>query len=232
MFNSIRHYGLDITRALFTGGEGLNPYLRAFDVDLFLSSSCDDVQAAVDDGIAAAVLYKPPVHPIAAATQLRIAFDADAVLFAEESEALYRERGLATFLKHEAEKADEPLAEGPLAKLLKKLSVLQEGFDPDDSPLRLAIVTARNSPAHERVIKTLRAWNVRIDSAFFLGGVSKDKVLAAFGAHIFFDDQEIHLAHSALATPSALVPYRTGSVLRIEAPTAHGSAAKAAGQAL
>jgi 5'-nucleotidase len=220
MFHSIRHYGLDITRAQFTGGEALNPYLRAFDVDLFLSCSSQDVLAAIDDGIAAAVLYKPPTKVVAEAKQLRIAFDADAVLFSEHSEAIFREHGLSAFLEHEAAKANEPLGEGPLAKLLKKLSVLQEGFEANEAPLRLAIVTARNSPAHERVIKTLRAWNVRIDAAFFLGGVSKDRVLEAFGAHIFFDDQEAHLASTSFTTPSALVPYRSDSILRVEAPVA------------
>jgi 5'-nucleotidase len=220
MFNSIRHYELDVTRAALTGGEALNPYLRGLNVDLFLSCSSNDVQAAIDEGIAAAVLYKPPVQPIPDAVQLRIAFDADAVLFSEASEALYREHGLESFLEHERKNADSPLAEGPLAKLLKKLSVLQEGLDPEKSPLRLAIVTARNSPAHERVIKTLRAWNVRVDAAFFLGGVSKDRVLEAFGAHIFFDDQEAHLASASITTPSALVPYRSDSILRVEAPVA------------
>lgn len=219
VLNSVQHHGLDITRAMFTGGEALNPYLNALEVDLFLSCSPEDVQAAIDDGIAAAVLYRPPSKPVAEAKQLRIAFDADAVLFSEESEARYREHGLEAFLEHERIKADEPLAEGPLAKLLKKLSILQDGFAPDQTPLRLAIVTARNSPAHERVIKTLRAWNVRLDAAFFLGGVAKEKVLAAFGAHIFFDDQEAHLAPASITTPSALVPYRSGSVLRVDAPT-------------
>ncbi len=224
MFHSIQHHGLDITRAQFTGGESLNPYLQAFDVDLFLSSSAQDVQEAIDAEIAAAVLYKPPVKPVSNTEQLRIAFDADAVLFSEESEALFRDKGMQAFWDHELENADTPLAEGPLAKLLKKLSVLQQGLDGDESPLRLAIVTARNSPAHERVIKTLRAWNVRIDAAFFLGGLSKDKVLEAFGAHIFFDDQEKHLAPASLATPSALVPYRSGSVLRIDAPVSSNQA--------
>jgi 5'-nucleotidase len=217
VFHSIRHFGLDISRAQFTGGEALNPYLQAFDVDLFLSCSPADVQAAVDEGIAAAVLYKPPTKPLVQAEQLRIAFDADAVVFSEESEALYREQGLEVFLEHERQHANEPLGEGPLAKLLKKLSLLQVGFEPEQAPVRLAIVTARNSPAHERVIKTLREWNVRLDAAFFLGGVAKDRVLSAFGAHIFFDDQEVHLAPASFSTPSALVPYRSGSVLRIEA---------------
>ncbi len=75
-------------------------------------------------------------------------------------------------------------------------------------PVRIAIVTARSSPAHARVVHTLRNWNVNVDEAFFLGGVSKHEVLAAFGAHIFFDDQTVHLDSAAPLVPSGHVPWR------------------------
>lgn len=218
MFHSIHHHGLDISRAALTGGAPLNPYLDAFGVDLFLSRSPTDVQAAIDGGVAAAVLYNPAPMEFGDSDQLRIAFDADAVVFSEESEAIYRQQGLPAFLEHERTRAEEPLAEGPLAKLLKKLCSLQQGYSPENAPVRLAIVTARNSPAHERVVKTLRTWGSRVDEAFFLGGISKDRVLEAFGAHLFFDDQEAHLAPASLRTPSALVPYRTESILRTGGP--------------
>ncbi|WP_088893323.1 5'-nucleotidase [Leptolyngbya ohadii] len=213
IFNSIKHYGLDITRAAFSGGEPLASYLDAFNVDLFLSKSKSDVQAAIDKGFAAALLYNPPDFSSDGLNQVRIAFDADAVLFSEESEAIYKTQGLEAFYENERSNADMPLQEGPFAKLLKTLSIMQQGFEPSEAPVRIAIVTARNSPAHERVIKTLRAWGVRVDAAFFLGGVSKDKVLKAFGAQIFFDDQEVHLGLASTVVPSGLVPYRTNSVL-------------------
>jgi 5'-nucleotidase len=82
IFNSIEHYGLDITRAALTGGAPAAPYLRAFKVDLFLSLYEDDVQAAVDVGFAAALLYARPENPTEhEISQIRIAFDGDAVLF-------------------------------------------------------------------------------------------------------------------------------------------------------
>ena len=81
------------------------------------------------------------------------------------------------------------------------------------SPLRLAIVTARNSPSHMRVINTMRAWDVYVDEAFFLGGISKDKILKAFKAHIFFDDQDAHLQPAMKLVPSARVPYNSSSPL-------------------
>ena len=211
VFNSIEHYGLDITRAAFSGGQNLSDYLEAFNVDLFLSKSEEDVQLAIDTGCAAAILYAPPKE-IDMSKQIRIAFDADAVIFSEQSEHIYKTQGLDAFLEHEKSNVNKPLPEGPFAKLLKTLSFLQEQFE--SSPIRLAIVTARNSPAHERVVQTLRTWNVHVDEAFFLGGLSKDQILKAYKAHIFFDDQETHLEDASKVVPSGKVPYKTGSPLK------------------
>jgi 5'-nucleotidase len=206
IFNSIKHYDLDITRAALTSGASIVPYLKAFDVDLFLSADENDVQDAINSGVAAGLIYQSDEsYGIETLNEIRIAFDGDAVLFSDESEMIYKEKGLEAFLEHEKKNALNPLPEGPFAKLLKSLSFLQKQFG-EKQPIRTALVTARNSPAHERVIRTLRAWGVRIDEAFFLGGASKEAVLRAFGAHIFFDDQEIHLSKRV---PSAKVPYKT-----------------------
>lgn len=209
IFNSIKHYELDITRAALTGGASLAPYLQAYKVDLFLSADENDVQSAVDVGVAAGVIYSPPRQRVEKTDQIRVAFDGDAVLFSDESERIYQEQGLEAFLEHEATNALKPLPEGPFAKLLKSLSALQNEFENGTPPIRVALVTARNAPAHERAIRTLRAWNVRVDEAHFLGGVSKSEVLHAFGAHIFFDDQEGHVQSASKLVPAARVPYLT-----------------------
>lgn len=222
---AIAEHGLDISRIAYIGREPIVPYLSAYKSDLFLSCNDSDVQAAIDAGLAAAALYRPPDQAVAELTDLRIAFDADAVVFSEESEHIYRTKGLAAFLAHEAENANKLLAEGPLARLLMRLGSLQKARGSDEMPIRIAIVTARNSPAHERVIRTLRAWGVTVDAAFFLGGIPKAEVLAAFGAHIYFDDQEAHLAPSARDLPCALVPHRSDSVLRARAAPASGAPA-------
>ncbi len=78
----------------------------------------------------------------------------------------------------------------------------------EKSPIRTALVTARNFSTHERVLGTLEGWGVRVDEAFFQGGVQKYEVVKAFGADIFFDDQDTHLEHTSKETPSAKVPYR------------------------
>lgn len=216
IMNSVSKYNLDITRMAFSGGEPLAPYIEAFDIDLFLSKDFNDVQSVIDSKkSAAAYIYEPPTEFRPTDNRVKIAFDADAVLFSDESEHRYKTQGIEAFHKYELEHQEEPLAEGPFAKLLIKLSKIQEEMltQIELSPLRLAIVTARNAPSHMRVIKTLRKWGVYVDEAYFLGGLSKDNVLKAFGAHIFFDDQEIHLTESSKVVPSGKVPYASDSPL-------------------
>jgi len=214
MLNSINKQNLDITRVALSGGEPLAPYIDSYDIDLFLSKDDKDVQAVIDSrASAAAIIYDPPTEFDPKDNRVKIAFDADAVLFSEDSEYRYKTEGMDAFHKYESEHEDEPLKEGPFAKLLIKLSKIQEHLPTtiELTPLRLSIVTARNAPSHMRVIKTLRKWGVYVDEAHFLGGLSKDKVLKAFGAHIFFDDQETHLNATSKFVPSGKVPYNTDS---------------------
>jgi 5'-nucleotidase len=211
IFNSIEHYGLDITRAALSGGASLTPYLKAFNVSLFLSLHEDDVQAAVDSGVAAALLYQKPENVMEELDQIRIAFDGDAVIFSDESERIFQEQGIEAFERHERENAKKPLPAGPFARLLKALSFIQKNITTLGShrtPIRTALVTARSSPAHERVIRTLRAWEVAIDETFFMGGVAKSDVLAAFKPHMYFDDQVGHCDRAALYVPTGRVPIR------------------------
>ncbi|MBI3712992.1 MAG: 5'-nucleotidase [Burkholderiales bacterium] len=209
IFNSIEHYGLDISRAVLAGGAQLSPYLQAFNVSLFLSMHEDDVQAAINGGVAAALLYRLPEHA-ADLEQIRIAFDGDAVIFSDEAERIYQSGGIEAFEQHERENAKKPLPQGPFARLLIALSYIQNNFKAPDGhalPIRTALVTARSSPAHERVIRTLRAWNIAIDETFFMGGVNKSAVLAAFKPHMFFDDQHGHCLRAADVVPTGRVPY-------------------------
>lgn len=213
IFNSIEKYGLDITRAALTGGASAAPYLQSFHTDLFLSANTEDVRDAINNGVAAGSLLTNSAHPEKKnkVDQIRIAFDGDAVLFGAEAERVYQHSGIAAFQEHERSHANDPLSRGPFAHFLTALSNLQAMFpEREKAPIRTALVTSRCAPAHERAIKTLRAWNVRIDEAFFLGGVSKKEILAKFGAHVFFDDQHAHTDPAAEVVASAFVPYREG----------------------
>lgn len=208
--NAINEHKLDILRSGWTSGNDTSSYLKAFKVDLFLSADDTDVINAIQNGAAAAKILpsQQNVHH-SLGDQVRIAFDGDAVLFSEASELVYKEHGLEAFIKHEQDNKDNPLDKGVFAKLLFTIANIQKKFKDKASPIRTALVTARSATTHERVIKTLNVWDVRIDEAFFLGGSEKYEVLEAFGADIFFDDQDVHLEKSVNVVPSAKVIHQS-----------------------
>ncbi len=205
---SIEHYALDIERTGWTAGTPVARYLEAFKVDLFLSVHTPDVEEAINSGVAAATIL--PHTPVTSKESdiVKIAFDGDAVIFGDESEKVYQEQGLEAFIAHERQNSKNPLSKGPFFKFLKIISEIQDKFPMEASPIRTALVTARNFSTHERVLGTLEGWGVRVDEAFFQGGVQKYEVIKAFGADIFFDDQDTHLEVTSKETPSAKVPYR------------------------
>ncbi|MBX2806997.1 MAG: 5'-nucleotidase [Cellvibrionaceae bacterium] len=189
-FHSIEEYGLKISRAVFSGGESPYRYISAFGCQLFLSLDAEDVKRALAHNVAAATLLTS--QKLNQDGQLRFAFDGDAVLFSDESERIYKQQGLAAFTENEKQAAKTPLSGGPFKEFLSALHRLQAEFSGGHCPIRTALVTARAAPAHERVIHTLRAWNVRIDESLFLGGLPKGEFLRAYGADVFFDDQPLH----------------------------------------
>lgn len=206
VFNSIKHHNLNITRASFTRGESTHKYIPAFGADLFLSSNPEDVQQALAAGHAAATIL-PSTVELNTSEQLRIAFDGDAVLFSDESERIFKQQGLKAFSANETAAANTPLMGGPFKGFLAALHAIQAEYPSEQSPIRTALITARAAPAHERVIRTLREWNIRIDEALFLGGMDKGAFLKAFGADIFFDDQKRHCDSAREHVATGHVPH-------------------------
>lgn len=208
IFNSIAHHGLAISRAAFSGGANPYEYISAMGAHLFLSSDHNDVRKALESGIAAATILPSHTGRIETKSdQLRIAFDGDAVIFSDEAEQIFKSQGLEAFTASEKAAARKPLSGGPFKVFLSALHELQKAAPPESSPIRTALVTARAAPAHERVIRTLRAWDIRIDEAFFLGGMSKSDFLRSFNADIFFDDQEGHCESARQHVPTGHVPH-------------------------
>jgi 5'-nucleotidase len=209
IFNSIKHHKLNISRAAFTRGDSTHPYIEAFDAHLFLSANSDDVRKALEAGYAAATILSSETSLANSGnpSQLRIAFDGDAVLFSDESERIFKQDGLDAFQSNEEKSAKQPLPGGPFKNFLGMLHQIQLEYPADTSPIRTALITARGAPAHERVIRTLRAWNIRIDEALFLGGKDKGKFLKAFGADIFFDDQQKHCESARQHVATGHVPH-------------------------
>lgn len=207
VFNSIQHYGLPICRAAFCGGQDPYRYVSAFGCQLFLSTDPEDVRAALANGVAAATLLASSRGERAETDQLRIAFDGDAVLFSDEAERIYKADGLQAFADSERAAAKQPLSGGPFKPFLQALHLLQSELPADQSLLRTALVTARSAPAHERVIRTLRAWDIRLDESLFLGGLPKGEFLRAFGADVFFDDQLGHCDSASQHVATGHVPH-------------------------
>jgi 5'-nucleotidase len=212
VFNSIQHYGLAITRAVFTSGSDTSRYVSALGSHLFLSADASDVKHALESGHAAATIV-PRTNDSEGSEStvktdvLRIAFDGDAVLFSDEAERVFQSDGLEAFSQSEKDAARKPLAAGPFQNFLTALHRIQTEFPRDQQPIRTALVTARSAPAHERVIRTLRQWGIRIDEALFLGGLDKAEFLRVFGADIFFDDQRRHVESASRVVPSGHVPH-------------------------
>lgn len=213
VFNSIQHYGLDISRAAFVGGRSPFPYLAAFGSHLFLSTHAEDVRSALDAGFAAATILSGGARR-AASAELRIAFDGDAVLFSDESERVYQSGGLQAFQASEREAARLPLPGGPFKPFLAALNLLQREFPEESCPIRTALVTARSAPAHERVIRTLREWDIRLDESLFLGGLEKSAFLEAFAADVFFDDQPGHCEKAREVVATGHVPHGISNELK------------------
>lgn len=206
IFNSIERYRLAIVRAAFTSGAPVWPYIRPFGAHLFLSANPESVRGSLANGVAAATIL-PTRAATPTSSQLRIAFDGDAVIFGDESERINQEQGIEAFARNEQQLAQTPLSAGPFKGLLRALHQIQVAFPPEDSPLRTALVTARSAPAHKRVILTLREWGVRLDEALFLGGRDKGPFLEAFGADIFFDDSTRNIENAARHVVAGHVPH-------------------------
>jgi 5'-nucleotidase len=215
VMRSIAHYGLDISRAAFMTGKTPYPYLPAFNTSLFLSANEEDVKSAIEANYPAGLVLPSKIVDDDDDIELRVAFDFDGVIADDEAETVFKTNGLDEFHAHEALHVARPHEPGPLADMFQKLALMQrmeeraQRRDPNyRKVLRIAIITARSAPSHERVVTTLKSWGVSANETFFLGGMDKARVLSVFKPHIFFDDQLTHLKSSPGGTiPMVHVPF-------------------------
>ena len=214
VMRSIESHELPISRAVFTQGRAPYEYIGAFEMSLFLSGNREHVVEAVRLGFPAGHVQPSQAEYDDADRSLTVAFDFDGVLADDESERINKEKGLPKFQENEVERKLEALGQGLLAPLLADLNKIQaieearlvadQTYEPR---LRIALVTARNAPAHERAIHSMRDWGVQVNDAFFLGGIEKAKVLRVMRPHIFFDDQATHLDGAAADIAGVHIPY-------------------------
>ncbi|MGW7319712.1 5'-nucleotidase [Streptomyces sp. NPDC054865] len=214
VMRSIEAHGLPISRAVFRQGRASHRFMPALNMSLFLSANGADVRDAVADGMPAGHVLETARVDDEADPELRIAFDFDGVLADDASERIFQNSGIDAFRAHEVRNATTPHDPGPLSGFLAGINRIQRreederrknpGYQPR---LRVSLVTARDAPAHERAVRSLKQWGLRVNDAFFLGGVDKAPVIGALDPHIFFDDQVSHLNGTAPATPSVHIPF-------------------------
>lgn len=205
IINSIKEYQLNIKQTLLTGGAPITPYLKALNVNLFLSANEQDVKNAIESGSAAGLVYNKRNNQDKCEDEvLRIAFDGDCVLFDSESDEVFRKGGIGLFTKYEQDNVDRILNEGPFAKVLKYIEYVRSNLE-DKTLIRTALVTARSNFTNERVLRTLKDWGISIDESAFLDGNNKCPILEAFRADIFFDDNEKNCETASEKVPTARV---------------------------
>ncbi|XP_074086886.1 cytosolic 5'-nucleotidase 1A-like [Macrotis lagotis] len=201
-----RQAGLEISKFCFVSNEDSTQYLQDLHVRLFLSADKTDVCNALRRGVPAALIFQQEVQ--APSTQLRLAFDGDAVLFSDETDRVFRERGLQGAMQYERALEAVPIGEGPMKAFAMQLGRLREKFSPEDSPVRTYLVTARSKgDMSVRALNTLQAWGLVLDEIFFMDGAPKGPTLVQIRPHIFFDDSMPNIQGAQDAgVPSALVP--------------------------
>lgn len=220
VMRSVARHGLDITRAIFMQGRAPYRFMEPLRMSLFLSANEDDVREAIDMGFAAGRVVGR-AQPDDGDTDLRIAFDFDGVLADDSAERVFQSEGLDGYQESESVLAEVPLSRGPMADFLEKINRIQgieESKSLDDPSgyrrrVHVAVVTARSAPAHERAINSIGQWGLRVNDAFFLGGIDKGPILEVLRPHIFFDDQRRHVEGASLSTPSVHIPF--GEINRV-----------------
>ena len=191
VMRTIAHHKLSITRAIFTQGRSPYAYMPALNMSLFLSANGDDVRKAIDQGYPAGQVLDS-AYTDDDSDELRIAFDFDGVLACGGSEQVFSEHGLQEYQVHEVANAGVPLDPGPLRDFLANLNKIQNHEEQRcceggsyQRRVRVSIVTARNAPAHERAVRSLKDWGVRVNDAFFLVLQQHPVILEAAGVMRF-----------------------------------------------
>lgn len=216
VMNSLKPLHLDATESIFTSGDDLVPYLKAMDVKLYLSMNGRTVRDAIDQGVpAGTIITKRAItdHDTDDG-EIRLAFDFDGCIGADDSERIFQEDGLNAFNEHEEKNATLPLDTGPIYPFIEGLSRIQNAEERYERShkgymrkLKIAIITARSARAGVRTMNTLDSWGISVDNAFYMGGHDKVPILSAYRPHLFLDDSPSNTAMARTAATSVHVPF-------------------------
>ncbi|MBU0800046.1 MAG: 5'-nucleotidase, partial [Alphaproteobacteria bacterium] len=190
---SCYHYDLPLNSGMFSNGGPTIDYLPAYNVDWFISTDKEDVEAAAKTGIAANVIDSPlyagqalsmalkakPATPVKTAAnentnsalsgtfnkKLHLVWDLDRVVFGAEADQFFTDNGLEKYLKHERENAHETISDGPFLQIAKLAGEITRNFPRDHGPIISSAITARSGAAALRAMLNLRAKGVVFNGA-------------------------------------------------------------------
>ncbi|XP_069008046.1 cytosolic 5'-nucleotidase 1A-like [Embiotoca jacksoni] len=213
--STIQTHGLnELITFLSVSEDQLVHKLQQHNTHLYLSDESQlKVKEALNEGIAAAAVFTPD-NIAETEDQLRVAFDGDAVLFSDESERVFKDKGLKGYLENEMREIENPMKPGPFKTFLEVLERLQRKFHDKPEykkkcPIRTYLVTSRGAGCDGyRALNTLRTWSLEMDEAVFNGGSKKGPPLQRIKPQIFFDDQMSHVeAALEVGIVACLVPF-------------------------
>ena len=203
------------SRVATSGGKLDMAYHEAFGTDLLLTRNKEDVQEAVNNGIAAAVINFPPKgtnYSRKPDRALQIWVDGDSVAVGSSSEVIFKRDGLEKYVDTEMKNFDQEMEAGPFTAFLAKVSALNAKFSPSEQPFKISLLTARGSKSSAHIIAATEKHGIVFNGGlYFMASAPKAAFLKAARPDIFFDDQEVHLKDSQLFCPTGLVAYPENS---------------------
>jgi 5'-nucleotidase len=203
---TLNEQGLTPEQFIFTNGQDPMPFLKLYNIDLFLSTNEGDVKAANDIQVSSALIESKTISlpfnkrvqenvvPIGTGKQIdsnvvvihnkpaqsdhkiHYIFDIDGVLAGIEHEEYFKKHGLEAYRDQERQNVKRSLTKGPHYPLLKKLSDMNASGGAEQ--YLISVVTARGVYAAMRAIYTFRDWGININGQLHcMAGQEKGPVL-------------------------------------------------------
>ncbi|XP_066525448.1 cytosolic 5'-nucleotidase 1B isoform X2 [Hoplias malabaricus] len=182
IFDSAKHYGLEIGRFYFCSREDFIETLKANKVKLFLSTDRDDVYSALKAGFPAALLCQQVSQQIQ--DQLKVLFSGDLIAHSEDTIDSLKDLGFS-----DVQIQNFKAGKSCIREFAMLIGEMRKRFGCEDSPLHIILVTVWGSrDVSATALKTLRGWGLYVDEAYCLAGAPRSPVLTTVQPHILWDD--------------------------------------------
>lgn len=116
--------------------------------------------------------------------KLVIAVSTSALFDMEESDSIYRVKGIDAYRKYQERMINEPLGKGVAFPFIKRILNLNNSF-PEDRPIEVVIFSKNSPESGLRAFRSIAHYNLDISRACFSSGKSNFQYLPAFNASLF-----------------------------------------------